>query len=277
MHLECVACRSEFHGADSVTKRTISNDAGAQSPQGCQAVLATSDANTLGLAVRLQNTLGSVMKNGIGLLAAKPSRILPRVALSLWALACVMPAVAQNVSDNFDRGRGERTISYTADGSRDMSRPVVTFNANFVGGDSSSVVTLAFVSAGDGVSVPGARFAACHDIAWNVDGQPLATSPASHRASVMDGDLIEMLEQEVTAQWVEAISTARDVRYKACRNEYALTAGDIAAFGMVAAKLKSATHSSYRPGAGAPGKTTTTEVGYEGMNWRPSSKASPFR
>ena len=215
MHLECVACRSEFHGADSVTKRTISNDAGAQSPQGCQAVLATSDANTLGLAVRLQNTLGSVMKNGIGLLAAKPGRILPRVALSLWALACVMPAVAQNVSDNFDRGRGERTISYTADGSRDMSRPVVT---------------LAFVSAGVGVGVPGARFAACHDIAWSVDGQPLATSPASHRASVMDGDLIEMLEQEVTAQWVEAISTARDVRYKACRNEYALTAGDIAAF-----------------------------------------------
>ena len=110
-----------------------------------------------------------------------------------------------------------------------------------------------------------------------VDGQPLATSPASHRASVMDGDLIEMLEQEVTAQWVQAISTARDVRYKACRNDYALTAGDIAAFGMVAAKLKSATHSSYRPGAGAPGKATTTEVGYEGMNWRPSSKASPFR
>lgn len=59
--------------------------------------------------------------------------------------------------------------------------------------------------------------------------------------------------------------------------KYALTAGDIAAFGMVAAKLKSATHSSYRPGAGAPGKITTTEVGYEGMNWRPSSKASPFR
>ena len=217
------------------------------------------------------------MKNGIGLLAAKLGRILPRVALSLWALACVMPAVAQNVSDNFDRGRGERTISYTADGSRDMSRPVVTFNANFVGGDSSSVVTLAFVSAGDGVSVPGARFAACHDIAWNVDGQPLAASAASHRASVIDGELIELVEQDVTTQWVDAISNARSVRYRVCRDEYTLTAGDIAAFGMVAAKLRSAVQASYSPGTGVRANAATGEVGYEGMNWRPKSQASPFR
>lgn len=119
------------------------------------------------------------MKNGIGLLAAKPETHLPRVALSLWALACVMPAVAQNVSDNFDRGRGERTISYTAMAAATWNARWSLSNAHFVGGDSSSVVTLAFVSAGDGVSVPGARFAACHDITWSVDGQPLATSPAS--------------------------------------------------------------------------------------------------
>ena len=231
----------------------------------------------LGVAVRLHSTLGSVMKMGLGKMAARPGSRLPCAAWLLWALAFAMPAVAQNVSDNFDRGRGERTISYTADGSRDMSRPVFTFNANFAGGESSSSVTLAFVSAGDGSSMPRARFAGCHGIGWTVDGQPLAASAASHRASAIDGELIELVEQEVDSAWVGAISAAHDVRYRVCRDEYTLTAGDIAAFGTVAAKLRNAAQASYSPGAGVRAKAATGEVGYEGMNWRPKSQASPFR
>ena len=217
------------------------------------------------------------MKKEIGTMTARQGSGLPRVALLLLALTSAVPALAQNVSDNFDRGRGERTISYTADGSRDISRPVFTFNAHFAGGESSSAVTRAFVSAGDGTSVPRARFAGCHDIGWNVDGQPLPASAASHRASAIDGELIELVEQEVSTQWVNAISAAHNVRYRVCRDEYTLTAGDIAAFGMVAAKLKNAAQASYAPGAGVRAKVDTGEVGYEGMNWRPKSQASPFR
>ena len=217
------------------------------------------------------------MKNGIGIMAACLGSVSSRVALLTLAVSFAVPATAQNVSDSFDRGRGERTISYTADGSRDVSQPVFTYNANFAGGESSSAVTLAFVSAGDGTSVPRARFAGCQDIGWNVDGQPLAASAASHRASVIDGELIELVEQDVTTQWVDAISNARSVRYRVCRDEYTLTAGDIAAFGMVAAKLRSAVQASYSPGTGVRAKAATGEVGCEGMNWRPKSQASPFR
>ena len=217
------------------------------------------------------------MKNGIELSACRYGGLLSHVVVLLLALSAALPAVAQTVSDNFDRGRGERTISYTADGSRDISRPVFTYNASFAGGESFSAITLAFVSAGDGTTVPRARFAGCHDIAWYVDGQPLAASAASHRASAIDGELIELVEQDVTAQWVEAISAAHNVRYRVCRDEYTLTAGDIAAFGMVSAKLKTAVQSSYSPGTGQSSRPTTGEVGYEGMNWRPKSQASPFR
>ena len=217
------------------------------------------------------------MKNGIEISAARHGGVLSRVVLLLWALAAALPVVAQTVSDNFDRGKGERTISYTADGSRDMSRPVFTYSANFAGGESSSVVTLAFVSAGDGSTVPRARFAGCHDIAWYVEGQPLAASAATHRASAIDGELIELIEQEVTPQWVEAISAAHNVRYRVCRDDYTLTAGDVAAFGMVSAKLKTAVQSTYSPGSAQPSKAAAGEVGYEGMNWRPKSQASPFR
>ena len=64
---------------------------------------------------------------------------------------------------------------------------------------------------------------------------------------------------------------------RVCRDDYTLTAGDVAAFGMVAAKLKTAVQSTYSPGSAQPSKAATGEVGYEGMNWRPKSQASPFR
>ena len=203
-----------------------------------------------------------------------------RLALSvmLVALAGVaVPAAAQAVSDNFDRGSGERTIEYTADGSRDSRRPVLTFNANFSGDDSWSGVTLAFVSAGDETGAPRSRFAACHNVEWIVDGQSLPAGRASHQGSVIDGELIELVMQDVTPAWVSAISAAQSVRYRVCRDEYALTAGDIQAFGTVAAKLKSATRSAYKPNAGMPATTTVQEVEYQGMKWRPKSKDSLFR
>lgn len=203
-----------------------------------------------------------------------------RLVLSMMLLALAgmaMPVAAQSVSDNFDRGSGERTIEYTADGSRDSSRPVLTFNANFSGDDSSSGVALAFVSAGDETNAPRSRFSACHHIEWIVDGQPLAASRASYQGSVIDGELIELVTQDVTPEWVSAISTAQSVRYRVCRDEYALTAGDIQAFGMVAAKIRSATRSAYKPNSTAPTTTSKVEtVEYQGMKWRPTSKDSLF-
>ena len=204
-----------------------------------------------------------------------------RLALPMMLVAlagAALPAAAQSVSDNFDRGSGERTIEYTADGSRDSRRPVLTFTAHFAGDDAWSGVTLAFVSAGDGNGAPAARFAACHEVSWMVDGQPLAASRAAHQGNVIDGELVELVVQEVTPEWVAAISAAQSVRYRVCRDEYALTAGDIQAFGMVAAKIRSATRAAYKPNAERPATTTTVQqVEYQGMKWRPTSKDSLFK
>ena len=75
---------------------------------------------------------------------------------------------------------------------------------------------------------------------------------------------------------VAAISTAQSVRYRVCRDEYTLTTGDIQAFGMVAAKIRSATRSAYKPNAAAPTTGKVEEVEYQGMKWRPTSKDSLF-
>ena len=197
--------------------------------------------------------------------------------LLLVLAGIAVPAAAQTVSDNFDRGSGERTIEYTADGSRDSSKPVLTFNANFSGDDAWSGVTLAFVSAGDETTAPRSRFAACHNVEWTADGQSLAAGRASYQGNVVDGELIEMVMQEVTPEWVTAISAAQSVRYRVCRDEYVLTAGDIRAFGMLAAKIKSATRAAYKPGSATPTTTSKVEaVEYQGMKWRPTSKDSLF-
>ena len=91
------------------------------------------------------------------------------------------------------------------------------------------------------------------------------------------GELIELVMQDVTPAWVSAISAAQSVRYRVCRDEYALTAGDIQAFGMVAAKIRSATRSAYKPNSTAPTTTSKVEtVEYQGMKWRPTSKDSLF-
>jgi len=208
-----------------------------------------------------------------------------RLALSVIRAVlagAVLPTAAQTVSDEYDRGSGERSIAYTADGSRDPGRPVLTFNASFTGDESWSGVTLAFVSAGDENRAPSARFAACHNVDWIVDGQSLASTRSVHQGSVIHGELIEMIAQDVTPAWVNAISSAQSVRYRVCRDEYALTPGDIQAFATVVAKLRSATRSTYRPGStaapgSAPADKASKEVGYEGMQWRPKSKDSGFR
>ena len=200
----------------------------------------------------------------------------PRVALLAIALAGVAPVCARTVSDDTDRISGERSIAYTADGSTDLARPVFTFNANFVGEVSSSAINLAFVSRSEGSGVPAPRFAACHDVEWWVDGRPLATAPASHRGRAIDGEMIELIDQDVTPAWVASIGSARVVRYRVCRDEYALTPGDISAFAVIAAKLKGATFSASTSRTDAPASAPASEVKYEGMNWRPKGQGTMF-
>ena len=201
-----------------------------------------------------------------------------RIALLAISLAlawgAAAPVWAQAVSENFDRISGERTIAYTADGSMDTSRPVFTFEASFAGAASSASISLAFVSADEGAGIPAARFAGCHNIEWSVDGRSLAAAPASHRGRAVDGEMIELIDQDVTVEWASAVAGARDVRYRVCRNEYAFSSRDIEAFGRIAAKLKSAMLTSSATRAGKPAATPAAEVEYKGMNWRPKNPGS---
>lgn len=202
----------------------------------------------------------------------RPGSRLTRLSLLLLAMlvqALAMPARAQAVSDKFDHGSGERRIVYTADGSRDTRKPVFTFNAHFVGQAVAMSVDVAFVSAGDGDAAPRSRFAGCHDIAWWIDGQPHATARAVHHGEVIDGDMVEMIDQEVSLEWVEAVAAAQSVRYRVCRDEYLFTAGDLRGFATVAAKLRNARMSSALPGAPQDAAPAPAEVEYKGMNWRP--------
>ncbi len=208
----------------------------------------------------------------------RPGGWLLRVVLLAIALAGVAPVCARTVSDDTDRISGERSIAYTADGSTDLARPVFTFNASFVGKASSSAINLAFVSRSEGGGVPTPRFAACHGVEWLVDGKPLAAAPASHRGRVIDGEMIELIGQDVTPAWVASIGSAQAVRYRVCRDEYALTPGDINAFGVITAKLKGATSSASASASrtGVPAPARASEVKYEGMNWRPKGQGTMF-
>jgi hypothetical protein len=157
----------------------------------------------------------------------------------------------------------------------ETAMPIFTFEAIFIGDASSSTVNLAFVSTSEGSGAAASRFSACHGIEWFVDGRPLPAGPVSYRGKVVDGEMIELIGQSVTPQWASDVAGAQDVRYRVCRNEYALTPNDIEAFGRIAAKLKGAVLSSSaaraeRPAA-APAKT---EVEYKGMNWRPKHPGS---
>lgn len=197
-----------------------------------------------------------------------------RIVFFAIALAIAAPVSAQTVSETFDRISGERTIAYTADGSMDTSRPVFTFEGSFVGDTSSAAISLAFVSSSENGGVPTPRFAACHNIDWFVDGRTLAARPASHRGSVVDGEMIELVEQDVTLEWASAVANAQEVRYRVCRDEYAFTSRDIEAFGRIAAKLKSATLTSSATRPGQPAPPAAKEVDYKGMNWRPKHPGS---
>ena len=221
-------------------------------------------------------TLGSVMGNTDRSTGRPPGGRLLRFALLTIALAGAAPVLARTVSDDTDRISGERTVAYTADGSSDLARPVFTFNASFVGETSSSAISLAFVSRSEGGGVPAPRFAACHGVEWWVDGKPLATAPASHRGRVIDGEMIEWIGQDVTTAWVASIGSAQAVRYRVCRDEYALTPGDINAFAVIAAKLKGATLSASTSRTDAPASAPASEVKYEGMNWRPKNQGTMF-
>lgn len=202
----------------------------------------------------------------------KPGRRLAggtmRAAGLALTLAVILPAGAQTVSENYDRISGERTIAYTADGSTDLRRPVLTFNSIIASGMPTAAINLAFVSTGETAGASAMRFAACHAVDWFVDGQPLQVGQASHRGSIVDGELIELIDQHVSASWVAAIGAAQTVRYRVCRDEYTLTAADIQAFGRVSAKLKSGMSSYPAPRAATPA-APAAEVQYQGMNWRP--------
>jgi hypothetical protein len=199
-----------------------------------------------------------------------------RIAFLAIALAIAAPVSAQNVSETFDRISGERAIAYTADGSMDTSMPVFTFEAILVGDASSSTINLAFVSANGGSGAAASRFSACHDIDWLVDGRPLHAGPTSYRGKVVDGEMIELIGQNVTPQWASAVGGAQDVRYRVCRNEYSFTHNDIEAFARIAAKLKSLVLSSPAAQADAPAAASAKEVEYKGMNWRPKHQQSLF-
>lgn len=194
-----------------------------------------------------------------------------RIASFAIALAVAAPVSAQTISENLDRISGERTVAYTADGSMDASMPVFTFEAVFVGETSSSSINLAFVS-----NSAGSRFAACHSIEWFADGRAVPASPPSYRGEVVDGELIELIDQNVTAQWASAVGSAQDVRYRVCRKEYVFTHNDIEAFARIAAKLKGAMLSPSAARAEAPAAAPAKEVEYKGMNWRPKHQQSLF-
>ena len=218
-----------------------------------------------------------------------------------------MPAGAQAVSDQFDRISGERHIVYTADGSRDTRQPVFTFDAHFAGQAVSMGINLAYVTSAEDEALPGPRFAGCHDIAWWVDGQPYAIGRASYRSELIDGDRIELIDQPVANEWVAALGAAQSVRYRVCRDDHLLTAGDIRGFSMLAAKLKNAAMSVPVPAtrtspssnssrsnssrsnssrstsptskatpAAASTPAAATEVEYQGMQWRPKHPGSMF-
>lgn len=189
---------------------------------------------------------------------------LKRSVLLLVALAVVLPVHAQTVGDVFDRITGERTVTYTADGSTDTTRPVVTFLATFEGEVSSSLINLAFVTADEGAGIAAPRFAGCHAIEWFVDGQPLTSAPASHRGRVLDGEMIEMIDQYVSTDWVLSIAAARAVRYRVCRNEYVFTSNDLQAFARIASKLKGASHSRSADPTSTPFRASAAGRGLQG-------------
>ena len=199
-----------------------------------------------------------------------------RIVFFAIALTIAEPVSAQNVSEDFDRISGERTVAYTADGSMDTNLPVVTFEAVFVGGASSSTINLAFVSTSQGSGAQTSRFSACHDIEWFVDGRSLPAGPASYRGKVVDGEMIELIGQNVSPEWASAVGSAHDVRYRVCRNEYSFTSNDIEAFSRISAKLKGASFSTSANREGAPVAGPAKEVDYKGMNWRPKHQQSLF-
>lgn len=209
------------------------------------------------------------MISGLELLAETGRLRLARAALCVAVLAGAVPVAARNVSDNLDRAKGERTITYIADGSTDLAQPVFTFNASFVGDGQTSAISLAFVSGAEGAASPRPRFAGCHDVQWFVDGQPVAAGAVVYGGQIIDGEMVEWLDQEVSPQWAATLGGARTAHYRVCRNQYLLSPGDIQAFALIANKLKNAALVSGVSRGRAPTQAPAQKVDYQGMNWRP--------
>lgn len=188
----------------------------------------------------------------------------------LAALACIaLPAAASKVSDDFDRGKGERTITYIADGSTDSSQPVFTFNASFAGDARQSAISLAFVSDGGGSVAPQARLAGCREVEWIVDGQPVAAGPVAYEGRLIDGDMVEWLDQAVDLPWVAALGAAQTAHYRVCRQHYSLSPSDIQAFALIANKFRNAALAGEAASGRPPTRTPAQKVDYQGMQWRP--------
>ena len=199
-----------------------------------------------------------------------------RIAFLIVAMTIGASLRAQTVSDHVDRISGERTIAYTADGSTDSTRPMVTFQAGFQGEVALPVIHMAFVAGDEGGGVPSARFGRCHGVEWFADGQSLQTAPASYRGRVVDGEMVEMIEQQVGVDWVSSVATAQAVRFRVCRDEYALSARDLEAFGRIAAKLRGASYSRSGERPAASPASAQPVVEYKGMNWRPQHPGTLF-
>lgn len=209
------------------------------------------------------------MISGLRFLADTGRLRLVRVVVSVAVLASALPLAARSVSDTLDRAKGERTITYIADGSTDPTQPVFTFNASSAGDGQTSAISLAFVSAGEGSATPRPRFAGCHEVEWFADGQALTAGAVVYGGQIIDGEMVEWLDQEVSPQWAAALGSARAAHYRVCRNQYLLSPGDIQAFALISNKLKNAALVSGVVQGRPPTQAPVQKVDYQGMNWRP--------
>lgn len=160
--------------------------------------------------------------------------------LALFALvAFSVPVLAQNVSDEIDRFTGQREITYSTSTKPRLGVPHL-FILSQSGGSKAPVHAIRFMIS----PVPGrhaiqsAQFIGCRTIDWLIDGQPAQFGTVVHDLHRADLTLIEMVVQAVTPEQLAKIGRASSVEYRICGTEGTFSPEDIAAAGVVAAKLQ---------------------------------------